>query len=165
MEHATLKGIDIRTLAEIKTVTKPWGWEKWIADGKPNFPYAFKMIHIKAPHKTSLQFHEAKQESNFLLKGNARLYYGDEPIDAERYKKGGYSKEELDEIISKLHVREFKEGEVVHVKPCHIHRIEAVHEDITLMETSTTELDDVFRLQDDALRVHGKIESEHQVHK
>ena len=49
----------------------------------------------------------------------------------------------------------------MHVLPGHIHRIEAL-EDITLMETFTTELDDVFRLQDDAARTHGRIEGEHK---
>jgi hypothetical protein len=157
----SLKGIDIRTTEQVKHVVKPWGWEKWLADGKPDFPYAYKMIHVRAPHKTSLQFHKYKQESNFLLKGSAVLYYADAPIDAERYEKGGYSKAELDQIIANLKTHRFKEGEIVHVLPGHIHRIEAL-EDITLMETSTTELDDVFRLQDDAARTHGRIEGEHK---
>ncbi len=155
-----LKGIDIRSTTQVKHVEKPWGWEKWLAHGKPEFPYAFKMIHVRAPHKTSLQFHKYKQESNFLLKGKATLYYAEAPIDAERFERGGYSPEELAKIVGSLKKHPFTEGEIVHVLPGHIHRIEAL-EDITLMETSTTELDDVFRLQDDAQRTHGRIAGEH----
>jgi mannose-6-phosphate isomerase-like protein (cupin superfamily) len=158
---AGLKGIDIRGGEQVKMVTKPWGWEKWLAHGKPEFPYAFKMIHIKAPHKTSLQFHQHKQESNFLLSGSALLHYSDTTIDLARYAKGGYSKDDLDAIVRGLKIHRFKAGEIVHVLPGHIHRIEAL-EDITLMETSTTELDDVVRLQDDAKRPDGRIEGEHK---
>jgi hypothetical protein len=34
--------------------------------------------------------------------------------------------------------------------------------DLEFMEASTTELDDVIRLQDDQGRTHGKIEFEHE---
>ena len=86
MQPQGLKGIDIRSADAVKMVEKPWGWEKWLAHGKPEFPYAFKMIHVRAPHKTSLQFHRYKQESNYLLKGKAVLYYAEKPVDIERYR-------------------------------------------------------------------------------
>ena len=158
---AGLKGIDIRGGEQVKMVTKPWGWEKWLAHGKPEFPYAFKMIHIKAPHRTSLQFHRYKQESIYLLSGKARLHYSDAAIDAERFAKGGYSPAETEAIVAGLKTRPFNPGETLHVMPCHLHRMEAL-EDITMLETSTTELDDVFRVQDDAKRAHGHIPGEHK---
>lgn len=49
---------------------------------------------------------------------------------------------------------------VFHVKPGIIHRVEAV-EDLTLIESSTIELDDVYRINDEWQRHDGKIESEH----
>ena len=36
--------IDIRKHDSIKKVEKPWGYEKWIADGAPDFKYALKEI-------------------------------------------------------------------------------------------------------------------------
>ncbi len=49
---------------------------------------------------------------------------------------------------------------VFHVKPGIIHRVEAI-EDLTLIESSTIELDDVYRIHDEWKRHDGKIESEH----
>ena len=51
-------------------------------------------------------------------------------------------------------------GKVVHTKPGCIHRIEAL-EDLTIIESSTVELDDIIRLEDDTDRKNGRIESEH----
>ena len=46
------------------------------------------------------------------------------------------------------------------IKPFYVHSILAVT-DITLIESSTLDLDDVFRLFDETGRGHGKINSEH----
>ena len=43
---------------EIKKVTKPWGYELWISGEHPE--YALKQVFIRAPHKTSLQYHDYK---------------------------------------------------------------------------------------------------------
>ena len=51
-------------------------------------------------------------------------------------------------------------GDIFHVKPGYIHRVEALT-DLTMIESSTIELDDVFRLKDDSNRGDGKIDSEH----
>ena len=40
--------IDIKKIQDIKKVDKPWGYEKWIADGSPNFRYALKEILLKS---------------------------------------------------------------------------------------------------------------------
>ena len=47
------------------------------------------------------------------------------------------------------------------VTPGHVHRVIATT-DLEFMETSTTELDDVIRLQDDTGRTHGRISHEHE---
>ena len=52
-------------------------------------------------------------------------------------------------------------GVVVHVKPSTVHRVEAIT-DLTVIETSTVELDDVYRLNDEWGREDGKIKHEHQ---
>lgn len=156
------KGLEVIKGGDVKTVNKPWGYEKWMATGEPNFPYAYKIIHIKAPHKTSLQFHAKKQESNLLVEGKAVLHYHDEPVDIPRYEAGGYTDEEIQKIISGVKTRPITAGTLINIWPGYIHRIEAVDEDITLMEASSTELDDVYRLQDDSNRADGKIKSEHE---
>ena len=50
--------VDIKNINDVHTVKKPWGYEKWIADGNPNFSYALKEIFFKAPYRTSIQFHK-----------------------------------------------------------------------------------------------------------
>ena len=45
--------IDIKELDEVKKVNKPWGYEKWIADGKPNFKYVLKEILFKSNFKST----------------------------------------------------------------------------------------------------------------
>jgi hypothetical protein len=154
-------GIIVVPGAEAKVVVKPWGWEKWLAGGGPAFPYLFKIIRIRAPHRTSLQFHRLKRESNHLLEGRGLLHYSENPIEAARFTSGGYSAGELEELVRGLRVRPLAPGDTVHVGPGCLHRIEAVEEDITLVETSTDHADDVYRLQDDAGRPHGRIDTEH----
>jgi len=172
-----MTGIKVLTTDEAKQVSKPWGWEKWIAHGTPDYPYAYKQIYIRAPYKTSLQFHVFKQESNYLLKGSAILHYADAPVDMERlgldkhrYERGEYSSEELHtmlapqlpDILSAIKTRTVNEGETIHVWPGYVHRIEARDTDLLLMEVSTDHLMDVIRLHDDASRPHGHIASEHK---
>ena len=43
--------IDIKELDEVKKVNMPWGYEKWIADGKPNLKYVLKEILFKSNFK------------------------------------------------------------------------------------------------------------------
>lgn len=55
----------------IKRVEKPWGYElHWVPEG---LPYMGKIEHIKAGECQSLQMHDRKQESYFLLSGRAAL--------------------------------------------------------------------------------------------
>ena len=71
---------------EVKKVVKPWGYELWMAD-KSNSKFALKKIFIKAPHQSSIQFHETKEESIFIASGKGRLHYSDDKIDIENLKK------------------------------------------------------------------------------
>ena len=54
--------IEINEKKNVKVVIKPWGYEKWIAPGKPNFKYALKEIYLKKGKKSSLQFHKKKKK-------------------------------------------------------------------------------------------------------
>ena len=147
-------------LNDVYTVNKPWGYEKWIANGIPNFKYVLKEILFHASFRSSIQFHEKKEETNYVVKGKGVLYYSDTPIDLKKFKNGEYSDDDLKIIINTLKKVELTPGIVIHIKPGIVHRIEAI-DDLLLIEASTVELDDVFRLQDDSERQHGRIEKEH----
>jgi mannose-6-phosphate isomerase-like protein (cupin superfamily) len=104
-------------------VTKPWGHELiWAKTDR----YVGKILHIEAGHVLSLQYHEIKDETIYVLSGEIILRLG----------KG--------EQISE---RRMRVGENLHIPPKQIHQFEAV---VTsdLLEVSTPELDDVVRLKD-----------------
>ncbi len=153
--------IKILDVDVVKVVKKPWGWEKWIADGYPEFPYALKEIFIKAPYRSSVQFHRNKQETNYIQKGKGLLYYSRMTIDVNKFVKGGYTQPEINRFVSDLASEELSPGKIFHIYPGFIHRVEAL-EDLLMIETSSIELDDVFRLQDDTGREHGRIMGEHK---
>ena len=150
-----IKGID-----EVKKVSKPWGFEKWVAEGSPNFKYAFKEIFFKANFKTSIQFHEFKEETNYVQKGKGIFYFSSEEIDIDKFRNQDYSQKDLENIVNNLQKQILEPGIVVHVKPGTVHRVEST-EDLTIIEASTIELDDVFRLNDEWGREHGRIDEEH----
>lgn len=128
-------------LSQIKKITKPWGHELWISDGK-DAPYALKIIYIKKGTKTSLQFHKEKSEHNFIFAGKIKLYYKDTKLN-------------------KIQTILLNAGHVIYIRPEAIHRIEALS-DVILIEASSPQLDDVIRLEDDYLRPDGRIEAEHK---
>ena len=106
-----------------KIVEKPWGREIWYAH---TGHYAGKVLEVKAGHRLSLQKHEIKEETLFLLSGKVKLTYGKQTYHWEP-------------------------GHFVHIPPDTIHRFEAL-EDSVLLEVSTPFLDDVIRLEDDYSR-------------
>jgi len=113
-------------------VEKPWGYEdRWAITDK----YLGKILHINAGHRLSLQYHEQKDETIYVLEGSLLLELGpchDMYTEAETSIK-----------------MVLKEGDSQHIKPGLIHRYCADKEDVTLIEVSTAEIDDVVRLQDD----------------
>ena len=153
--------LQILTMFEVELVEKPWGWDRWIADGSPTFRYALKEIFIRAPHKSSIQVHKDKQETNYIQSGRGILHYSPAPFDVQAYAEGRVGQDEVDRIIDTLEQQELLPGTVFHIHPGLIHRVEAV-EDLLMIEASSIELDDVFRLRDDAGRGHGRIAAEHE---
>ena len=106
-------------------VDKPWGYELiWARTGR----YVGKILHVRAGHVLSLQYHERKDETMHVLAG--------ELILRTRAQEEG-----------ELTARAFRAGETVHIPPRLIHQIEAVV-DSDVLEASTPELDDLVRLQD-----------------
>ena len=124
--------IDIKKIKEIKKVSKPWGYEKWIADGTPDFKYALKEILFKSKFKSSIQFHEFKEETNYVQKGEGILHYYPAPIDFKKYKNNEYSNDDLNDILNHLKKEKLFPGMVFHIKPGIIHRVEAIT-DLTLI--------------------------------
>lgn len=108
-----------------KFVEKPWGYEKWIALTKE---YALKEIFLKKGCRTSLQYHELKEEHSYVVKGKLSI--------------------EEDNEEKELVVNVYEPGEIIHALPYYRHRVTAL-EDTTFMEVSTPFLDDVKRIEDD----------------
>jgi mannose-6-phosphate isomerase len=115
---------------QVKYVSKPWGHEEiWAHTDK----YVGKVLYINPDSKLSLQYHNQKEETIRVLKGTLYLHHtikGNDHI-----------------IVTKL-----VEGDVYHVPVGQVHRFEAREEAVELVEVSTTELDDVVRIQDDYSR-------------
>jgi mannose-6-phosphate isomerase-like protein (cupin superfamily) len=107
-----------------RTVDKPWGHELWWAHTER---YAGKILHVRAGQRLSLQYHEHKDETSYLLSGRMLLVKGTSETD-------------LAEI-------EIAPGYGWRNRPGEIHTIEAI-EDSDVLEVSTPELDDVVRLED-----------------
>jgi mannose-6-phosphate isomerase-like protein (cupin superfamily) len=150
-----------QSLTETKTVSKPWGQEKWIQQGQGDHTYVLKEIILHAGNKTSLQVHKFKAETNYILEGTGVLVYSNVKLDCDRYVAGKYTPQELDAILNDLQFQQYSAGSVMSIEPGTIHRMIATT-DLRFVEASTTHLDDVIRLQDDANREHGRIESEHK---
>jgi len=144
----------------MKIVTKPWGNEKWIADGSET-PYAVKHITFLAKNRTSLQVHQYKSETNYVLRGTGILLKSIEPFQIDEFLKIGMPASEVINYENRRMVKiDLYPGVVVNIPAGYVHRVTA-KTDLEFIEVSTPELDDVIRLQDDSGRAHGKILSEH----
>jgi mannose-6-phosphate isomerase-like protein (cupin superfamily) len=107
-----------------KRVEKPWGYELWWAH---NERYVGKLLHIKAGSQLSLQYHERKDETIHLFRGQMVLVLAD-------------GKALVDHAM--------REGDSYRVRPGTVHRMRAVT-DCDVLEVSTPEVEDVVRVQDD----------------
>jgi mannose-6-phosphate isomerase len=114
---------DLFRTRDIHRVQKPWGYELIFAK-TPR--YVGKILHIKQGESLSLQYHNVKEETLFVVRGELKLTV---ESDGDR------------------RVLPLREGESFHIPPRLIHRMEAVV-DTDVAEVSTPELDDVVRLED-----------------
>ena len=107
----------------VKHVPKPWGHETiWAHTDQ----YVGKILHINAGHALSVQYHNVKDETVYLLSGELiyRVWDNDAPRDVQ-----------------------LKIGEAFRITPHTIHQMEAIT-DCDILEASTPHLDDVVRLED-----------------
>ena len=131
-----------------KVVNKPWGKEVWINYregeniGDETKLYVMKKLYIVKGTKTSFQYHQKKSETNFLVKGKVEAWFESRP---------GYIEKKI-----------LSAGSIWSIPPNTKHRIITL-EDVTLLEASTPEVDDVIRIADDTLRGNGRIQSEHNL--
>lgn len=146
---------------KIKKVNKPWGYELWIASNENKAKFAMKEIYIKSGFKTSFQFHEKKEECNYIINGTGKFYVSKNKINLQKFKKNKYSESELRKIIKNLKVYKLKKGSSFYIKPLYVHSVLS-KKNLLMMESSTLELDDVYRIFDESGRGHGRIKSEHK---
>lgn len=112
-----------------RRVEKPWGYEiHWTPEDRP---YVGKVLHVDGGKRLSLQQHDAKLETWFLLRGRAKVLWDDgsgELVETELQPGLGYS--------------------------CAIgqrHRLIGIT-DCDVLEVSTPEIGTTYRLDDDYAR-------------
>ena len=108
----------------MRTVPKPWGHELIFAE---NEKYAGKILHLEPGQALSLQYHERKDETIYVLSGEVLL--------------------EVEENGTMTH-RVLAPGAAYRIAPGTRHRMRA-QTPTDLAEVSSPELDDVVRLEDD----------------
>ena len=109
----------------IQIKEKPWGREIWFANIAG---YAGKILEIKKGKRLSLQYHEKKVETQYLLSGKVILHVGKD-------------RDNLEKVI-------LNPGDKNDIFPYTIHRLEGL-EDSEIFEVSTSELEDIIRIEDD----------------
>jgi mannose-6-phosphate isomerase len=115
-----------------KEVIKPWGKEELI---EYNDHYVVKRLFMKANECCSLQYHELKKETIYVLSGKLILHIGND--------------------IENLEKKIMNPGDFITIHPYTIHRMEGI-EDSLYLESSTNELWDVIRLDDKYKRENTK---------
>jgi hypothetical protein len=131
-------------------VAKPWGHEVWYTENGNRVPYALKQIHMTAGKRSSLQSHQLKAETNYVVDGHVTVLNGTfapgdgRAIDAETIPRQAHGA-----------------GTSWTSAPGMLHQVTA-ETDYTSIEVSTPELDDVIRWSDDTGRGNGRIAAEHE---
>lgn len=132
-----MKAFDPKTFSNTpyqKKIEKPWGYEiHWVPEEKP---YMGKVLHINAGKRLSLQYHDKKEETWFLMNGRAKVMWDNnkgELIETELQKNLGYSC-----IIGQRH-------RLIGITDCDI------------IEVSTPETGTTHRLEDDYKRPDEKL--------
>ena len=110
--------------AEDHKVDKPWGYElRWAITER----YVGKILHVNKGEALSLQYHEHKDEYQYVVRG---------VVDIELGGAGGG-----------LTTQRMAAGDTLHIAPGTRHRLTAI-EDTDIFEVSTPEVEDVIRLED-----------------
>lgn len=113
----------------VKRIEKPWGYElHWVPQDKP---YIGKLLHINAGKRLSLQVHDEKQESWFIIKGEGKVIWENN--------EGG--------LIETM----LESGKGYTTEVGQRHRLVGVT-DCDIIEVSTPEKGTTYRLEDDYAR-------------
>ncbi len=107
-------------------IIKPWGHE--LIFTQESLPYTGKILHIKAGKRLSLQIHDAKQESCFLISGRCDLI--------------------VENTKGVLETVELKSESGYTIKIGQKHRYQAIT-DCDIFEVSTPEVGITYRIEDD----------------
>lgn len=113
----------------VKRVEKPWGYELILTP--ENLPYTSKVMHIQAGKRLSLQIHDKKLETYYLASGQCNLLIENE--------------------TGEMSTITMETGKGYTVIPGQKHRHQAVT-DCEVYETSTPEIGNTYRLEDDYAR-------------
>ena len=112
------KPIQIEPFIPYEIPGKPWGTELVVAETKD---YLGKVLTMRAGHRGGLQYHELKDESFYLYRGQATVVYVDEQGTLAR------------KIMTA--------GQTFHIPPGAVHQVIAMS-DCVFFETSTPVFDD-----------------------
>lgn len=109
---------------KVVRVSKPWGHETiWAQSDR----YVGKILHINAGQELSVQYHNRKDETVYLLSGEI-----------------SYRVQSTGDVLDDV---QLKVGESFRITPGTVHQMVALT-DCDVLEVSTPELDDVVRLSD-----------------
>ena len=117
-----------KDITKNKTIEKPWGKEEILEFNKD---YMLKRLTLHKDCRCSLQYHNYKKETIYVLSGELNIY-------TEKEKKS---------FICET----YKQGDVITIDPLTIHRMEGKTESIYL-EASNSYFDDTVRIEDDYAR-------------
>ena len=120
--------------SDVRKVDKPWGYELIFAHTDR---YAGKILHVDAGEALSLQYHEVKDETLYLLSGKYELTIG---------------------TPNNIQVFQVEPGDSYRVTPGTYHRMVAGVSGCDILEVSTPELEDIVRLDDR----YGRVEANHE---
>ena len=113
----------------VRKIEKPWGYElHWVPEG---MPYMGKVLHIDGGKRLSLQIHDVKQESYWLINGECNLI--------------------MDNENGELVTINMEKGKGYTTKVGQRHRHQAVT-DCDIIEVSMPESGNTWRLEDDFSR-------------
>ena len=106
-------------------IEKPWGKEEIV---EINDKYMMKKLTMWKGHRCSLQLHNYKKETIYVLSGQLNIISGPDQ--------------------ESLRGKIYTVGQSITIEPGIVHRMEGL-EDCVYLEASTPEMDDVVRLVDD----------------
>ncbi len=114
----------------VMEVPKPWGFELVLSDGTSKV--TSKILHVTKGKRSSLQYHDIKEEILTLISGDGILELEDNNGEIKKFNM----------VLRKRYL----------IVPFQIHRFSAGETDCEIMESSTPESGNTVRIEDDYSR-------------